>query len=406
VKIAGIIAEYNPLHSGHAWQIAATRSILGEETAVVCVMSGHWVQGAGCAVADKWLRARLALMGGADLVLELPALWAVSPAETFARGGARLLAATGVVTHLSFGSECGDAAALEQVAAALDSPLYAAELRRFLDQGLPFAACRQAAVEQLAGKEMGELLAGPNNNLGVEYIRALRRMNSPIRPMTVLREGAGHGQRAESAAAAGEVWHTSATDIRGMLLRGDWEGAAPFLVPGEAELLHGADLPTEQSLAGFRRLVLARLRVMSPADWAQLPDSGAAEGLPDRLAKAGREACSLEEFYTLAKTKRYSHARLRRLALWAFLGLKEKDRPAFPPYLRVLGANSRGREVLRAMNGRAVLPVLTKPAHVRELDQTSRQVFEAEARCTDLYGFCLSAPFPGGREWREKPVIL
>ena len=406
MKIAGIIAEYNPLHSGHAWQIAATRSILGEDTAVVCVMSGHWAQGAGCAVADKWLRARLALMGGADLVLELPTLWAVSPAETFARGGAQLLAATGIVTHLSFGSEHGDAAALERVAAALDSPAYGAELRRFLDQGLPFAACRQAAVERLAGKETGELLSQPNNNLGVEYILALRRMHSPILPMTVLREGAGHGERAENLAAAGEVRHTSATDIRGMLLRGDWDGAAPYLVPGEAELLRGAQLPTEQSLAVFRRLVLSRLRVMSSADWALLPDSGAAEGLPDRLAKAGRKAQSLEEFYTLAKTKRYSHARLRRLALWAFLGLREKDRPVFPPYLRVLGANSRGREVLRAMDGRSALPVLTKPAHVRELDQTSRQVFEAEARCTDLYGFCLPTPFPGGREWKEGPVIL
>ncbi len=401
MKIAGIIAEYNPIHSGHAWQIAATRTALGEDTAVVCVMSGHWVQSGACAIADKWLRARLALIGGADLVLELPTLWAASPAETFARGGIGLLAATGVVTHLSFGSECGDAIALERVAAALDSPAYADELRRFLDQGLPFAACRQAAVEHLEGKEIGDLLSRPNNNLGVEYIRALRRLDSSICPMTVLRMGAGHGEQ-----AADEVRHTSATDIRKRLLLGDWGGAAPYLVPGEAELLRGTNRPTQESLTGFRRLALFQLRTMAPEDWALLPDSGAAEGLPDRLAKAGREACSLEEFYTLAKTKRYSHARLRRLVLWAFLGLGESDRPASPPYLRVLGANSRGREVLRAMDGRAGLPVLTKPAHVRELDQTSRQVFEAEARCTDLYGFCLPDPFPGGREWKEGPVIL
>ena len=145
---------------------------------------------------------------------------------------------------------------------------------------------------------------------------------------------------------------------------------------------------------------------MTPADWAALPDSASAEGLPDRLTRAGRDARTLEEFYELAKTKRYPHARLRRLVLWAFLGLRAKDRPERPPYLRVLAVGQRGRDILRIMKQTAALPVLTKPAHVRELDGICRQIFDIEVRCTDLYGLCLPQIPPGGREWREGPAIL
>lgn len=130
------------------------------------------------------------------------------------------------------------------------------------------------------------------------------------------------------------------------------------------------------------------------------------EGLPARLVQAGSRALSVEEFLTLAKTKRYSHARLRRLLLWAFLGLTAADRPAAPPYLRVLGFTPRGQELLRAMKGAASLPILTKPAHARSLDGPGRRLFQLEARCTDLYGLCFSTPRPGGLEWTTGPVLI
>lgn len=402
MKTAGIIVEYNPAHSGHAYQIAETRRVLGPDSAVVCCMSGCWVQSAAPAVADKWLRARLAVLSGADLVIELPTMWAVSSAETFALGGVSLLAATGAVTHLSFGSECGDIGALQAVAACLDSEVYAAGLRRFLDEGMPFAACRQAAVTGLLGREAGALLETPNNNLGIEYLRALRRLNAGLCPMTVRREDAGYH---DCAVPEGSRF-VSATQVRRWLSHGAWAAAEPYLVPGELELLQKADLALPPFSDAVERAFLARLRTMTPADWAELPDSAPGEGLPDRLARAGRDARSLNEFYELAKTKRYPHARLRRLALWAFLGLRAQDRPVTPPYLRVLAAGERGREVLRTMKETSALPVLTKPAHVRNLSAACRRSFEAEARCTDLYGLCLPRIFPGGREWREGPAIL
>ena len=158
MHVVGIVAEYNPFHTGHAYQIAESRRRLGADCAAAAVMSG----------LDKWTRARLALLGGADLVLELPTVWATSSAETFARGAAGLLVASGAVTHLSFGSEGGEVDPLRRLAACLNSPGYEAALRRFVAEGLPFAAARQRAAEDLLGPEAASLLSSPNNSLGVE----------------------------------------------------------------------------------------------------------------------------------------------------------------------------------------------------------------------------------------------
>ena len=152
------------------------------------------------------------------------------------------------------------------------------------------------------------------------------------------------------------------------------------------------------------RWALARLRTMTLAEAEALPDSG--EGLAARLLEAGRQASSLEEVYDLAKTKRYAHARVRRLTAWAMLGLTAADRPEEVPYLKVLGFTDRGREVLREMGKRARVPVITKPAHAKALDGAGGKLAGLEARCTDLYGLCFSTPWPGGMEWRTGPVVL
>ena len=383
METAGIVAEYNPFHRGHAWHIAETRRRLGGDAPVVCVMSGHWVQRGECALADKWLRAALALDRGADLVVELPTPWAMASAESFARGAVSLLAATGVVDVLSFGSETGELAPLEEAAAALDAPDYPERLRAALGRGLSFPAARQEAAGAAC-------LSAPNNNLGVEYLRSLRALGSTIRPLTVPRQGAGH----DGPAAGG---FASASELRRLLRAGRGEEAAPYLTaPWSGEL---ADMQH------IERAALARLRTMGEGDWAALPDGGGAEGLPSRLAKAAREAVSLEDFYTRAKTRRYPHARLRRLALAAFLDLRAAERPAAPPYVRVLGLGGRGRALLRRMKETCPLPVIVKPAQARELDGPARTLFESEARYTDLYGLCFPAPRPCGAEWIHSPVV-
>ncbi len=392
MHICGIIAEYDPFHTGHARQISIIRRRLGGDCAVVCVMSGNWTQRAVPALAEKQLRARLALLGGADLVLELPLPYAVSSAEWFARGGVSVLAGTGVITHLCFGSECGELPLLERAAQCLDSEEYAQALRVSLDRGISFPAARQEAARQCIGSA-ADCLRLPNNNLGVEYLRALKRCGGGIRPMTVPRQGAGHGESPRDGFA-------SAASLRRLLREGRLEDARPYLISGEAELLSAASF-SHVPLA--ERAILYRLRQMTAEEFSALPDCG--EGLSNRLVRAVRRGAGLDEVLTLAKTKRYPYARLRRLLLWAFLGLTQADRPAAPPYLRVLGMNETGRALLRELKARGALPVLTKPAHVRRMPEEAGRLFELEARATDLYGLCLPKVPPCGTEWTRGPVL-
>lgn len=370
MEIVGIVAEYNPFHNGHRHQIAQARALAGAG-AVVCAMSGNFVQRGDCAVTDKWTRARMALEGGADLILELPTVWAASSAETFARGGVEILHAAGA-TALSFGSETGDGAALEQVAQVLDDPAFSQALQPFLSRGLPFAQCRHLAVQGLLGEAAAACLANANDNLGVEYLRAARRLGWSPKVYPVLRVGAGHD-------GGHHEHYPSASYVRGEIRTG------------------AVVMDNPAFLAYNQRGMLARLRCLEIEDWERIPDCG--EGLAQRLYRAVRQGTSLEEVYDLAKTKRYAHARIRRAVLWGALGLREQDRPAQVPYLRVLGANERGLTVLRNLDGS--IPVITKPTHAKGIP-----LMELEARCTDFYALCRETVTPCGAEWSTSPVIL
>lgn len=392
--VAGVIAEYNPFHLGHAYQLSAIRQQLGEETAIVVVMSGNFVQRGECAVMEKHARAEAAVLGGADLVLELPTVCAAATAEIFARGGVQILAATGVVTHLCFGSESGGIDELERAAKCLDSEAYRDRLRAFLETGMSFAAARQAAVEELIGAA-GGCLAGANNNLGVEYLRANRKLAFPMIPMTIRRIGAGHDCEGDGA-------YPSASAIRRRILAGEgWHG----MVPSGTEAVLEREMAAKRApaaMANAERSMLYRLRSMAEEDF--LPYDGGEEGLYHRFYKAVRQGRDLEEILALAKTKRYTHARLRRMALAAWLELDQE--PVGMPYLRVLAANKRGCEVLKEMKTRAMLPVITRSAGVRKLGEEENRFFAAEARHTDLYALCCPAVGAADEDYTKNPVIV
>lgn len=390
MKAVGIVAEYNPFHTGHAYQIAETRRLLEADRPAVCVMSGSWVQRGECALTDKWTRAAMALRGGADLVLELPLPWAISSAEGFARGAVAILKATGVVDTISFGSESGCLEDLRQTAQILEGEPYRIALQEELDKGFSFAESRQRAAFRIMGKE-ANVLRGPNDSLGVEYLRVA---GDDLEGIAVPRRGAAH-----DSLSPGEF--ASASCLREKLRVG--EDASAWLGAEGAERLQKAGITRMERV---ERAVLARLRQMGEKDFAALPDSGAAEGLPVRLFRAAARAESLEEFYALAKTRRYAHARIRRLALWAFLGLTQADRPEAPAYLRVLGFNARGRVLLKEMKKSAALPVLTKPAHEKGLPAEGRRLFALECRGTDLFGLCFDKPQPCGLDYTTSPVRL
>ncbi len=371
----GVVAEYNPLHTGHLRHLALTRQAAPGAVVVVC-LSGNWVQRGDCAVTDKWRRAAWACRGGADLVVELPTPFALSSAETFARAAVSLLDAAGV-DRLSFGCETPDLPALTALAAALDSPGFAAALRPHLDRGLSYPAARERALAALAGEAAG-LVRRPNNNLAVEYLRALP---PHIAPLPIPRSGRHDGPL--------EPGCPSASALRRLLRGGEAEAAGPYLAqPWEGPVY---------DLARLERAVLCALRQMDVPALAALP--GGSDGLAQRLWRAARTAPDLPTLLDRAGTRRLTLARIRRLCLWALLGLSPADRPAAPTYLRVLAMTGAGAAHLAALKGHCPLPILTKSARHRD-------ALALEARLTDLFSLCAPDPLPCGEEWRHSPAVL
>ncbi len=376
MRAVGIIAEYNPLHTGHLRHLALTRAACPGAAVVVC-LSGNWVQRGDCAVADKWTRARQAVAGGADLVVELPSVFALSSAPTFAAAGVSLLAAAGVEA-LSFGCETPDLPALQALAAAAHGPAFDDALAPHLARGLSYPAARQKALETLVGPEAARLVERPNNNLAVEYLAALPE---GIAPLPIPRSGMHDGPLDRD--------HPSASALRALLRRGDLDAAAPHLAAPWTGPVY--------DLSRLEMAILCKLRQMDPEALTALPDGR--DGMGRRLWRAVREAESLPQLYALAKTRRLTAARVRRVALWAALGLTAHDRPAAPEYLRVLAMTRRGAEHLAVEKGTCPLPVIVKPARHREALVT-------ESRLTDLFSLCAPVPLPCGQEWRHSPAVV
>lgn len=402
MKIAGIVAEYNPFHKGHAHHIERTRARGNgcEATHVVAVMSGNFVQRGEPALLPKMRRVQAALNGGVDLVLELPVPWALSSAERFADGAVSILHALGCVDVLSFGSECGDIAALERVVDALESPRFGALLRYRMEGGNPFPEARQKAVQELAGIKSAALLESANNTLGIEYLKALRRLHSPIQPYTVPRFGAAH----DSVHPVGDM--ASASYVR-LLVQGDrLMSAAPYMPVSSSAILSEA-VRSGQCPARIERLeraLLCTLRRLSRADWAALPDI--AEGLENRLYTAARQATGYEELVDAVKTRRYTRTRIQRLLWNAFLGITAEWQTKSPPYIRVLGMNDRGAEILTAArHARAAqaapLPLLSRAAQIEQMDDEAQRVFALECLASDLYALALPNPPPCGADFTD-----
>ena len=400
MSVIGIVGEYNAFHYGHKHHIAETKRLLGEDCPVVCAMSGDFIQRGEAAVYSKFARAEAAVRSGVDLVLELPPAWALSSAEGFARGAVGLLGSIGVVTHLSFGSECGEVEPLETLAEILLDPLIGADIRRELEaqEGIPFAAARQRAVAKRAGELSGQLET-PNNILAVEYIKAVYEQGLSIKPVTVQRFGSGHDKMSESG-------HKSAAEIRRALANGADISAS---VPGSAYEIYRREDKLGRGpvlMENLESAMISRLRMLPDSAFAALPDAG--EGLNNRLARAAREESGLDAVIAAAKSKRYALSRIRRMVMCAVLGISADMSRETPPYARVLAANARGCALLRDMDGKARIPVITKPAAVKELGAECRDVFDRSSSAHDLYvlGYSAKEERRGGADWRTSPKIV
>lgn len=400
MNTVGVVCEYNPFHLGHAYHLDRSRALLGGDAAVICVMSGDFVQRGEAALYTKYARAEAACRCGADLVAELPLPWCLASAEGFARGAVGLLGLLGA-EYLSFGSEAGELRPLKELAEELLKPETEEEIRALLAaQGaLSYAAARQRVLERRLGPA-GALLSEPNNILAVEYLKAIAAQGLKMRPMTVRRLGAGHDAPAEGPGPR------SASALRAALSAG--ENTDAFLPQAAAEVFcreraRGRELADKSLLEAA---LLSRLRQLDRDAFAALPD--ASGGLGERLFRAVRQEGSLEAVCAAARSKRYPLARVRRVCLRACLGVTAGMDEGVPPYARILAASERGRELLRSLRKESRVPLLTKPAAVKTWGERELALFELGSAAHDLYvlGYRDAALRACGEDWRAGPALV
>ena len=375
MKSVGIICEYNPLHLGHFKQIRRIREEFGGETAIVCAMSGNFVQRGVPAILDKSLRAKAAVLSGADLILELPVTTALSSAEGFAAGGVKILSR--VCDTLCFGAETEDPALLTETARALLSDSFPPLLRAQLDTGKSFPAARQAALEELGLSGITQ----PNDILAVEYCKAILQQKVSMDIFPIHRQGSYHSETADAE-------NPSATAVRKLMLNAyNWRTC----IPKEArQVFEGAPL---HSLAAGERALLSRLRTMTDAEFEALPYGS--EGLWRKLMHACRRETTLEDILTAVKSKRYTRSRLDRMVMCAFLGITKEALEAEVPYTRVLAFNDTGRAILKE----------GKKMHtfVNPGEAVDHPHWELEKCCGDLYGlFRVDGMDPPGMEEKRR----
>ncbi|NLG53206.1 MAG: nucleotidyltransferase family protein [Clostridiales bacterium] len=395
MKTFGIVCEYNPFHSGHLYHINESRR-LGAE-AVVCVMSGNFVQRADFAMTDMHSRAESAVRNGADLVIQLPTPWVLSSAEKFAFGAVYILNALGVVTHLSYGAENPETDMHIKAARLLMSADFPLKLTDRLKTGVSFASARYSALAEI-DSAAAEVLRNPNNILAVEYIKALTQLGSDIIPVAVERRGSMHDEMTT------ENEHISATAIRKLLLSGDFEEVSGFL-PRETCNILLREIKNKNAPVWIKdadKAMLSCLKKLSAEDYLRFND--VSEGLEKRLYRAVSRAVSLDEAVMLAKTKRYTHSRIRRIYLSAFLGATKDLSSGAPGFARILAFNDTGRKLIAKIRKKSEIPVITKPAAVKKTSADALRLFEFESRATDLYSLFKPEPSVGGSEWLKKPV--
>lgn len=381
----GIICEYNPMHRGHEYMIEELRR--GGVGTVVCLMSGSFVQRGDTAVTDKYDRAAAAVRSGADLVLELPFPWSCASAAYFAAAGVYILSALGI-GNIAFGSESAELSRLRAAAEAADSDEKCAS-----DASQGSAAAHFARIEDALG--CGRL--PPNDILGVEYIRAARRLGTATEFIAIKRAGAGFHDTDASAALP------SATAMRAAILRGELpEG----LTEASAESLRAAIAAgrAPATLGALGTAALWRFR-SGGAELGRYAECGG--GVSGRLARAAAESGNLADMLTAAATKKYTSARLRRAVIFALAGVMKADLDALPSYTTVLASDARGRSFLAAARKKAGITVLTRPsAALRVEGDAARRQTELLLASEGLYSLALPVPCPAGSFLRQTPLCI
>ena len=381
MNVAGIIAEYNPLHNGHIYHLDQTRKQSGADYVIV-LLSGNFVQRGEPACADKLTRAGWALNAGADLVLELPSIYSVGNAERFSLGAVRTLESSGVVTSLSFGCEETDLRILYRLSEILSAPsdAFGRSIHEHLSKGLSFPRAQAEALRSIGtDPRLTEALEKPNNILGIEYLKALRMTRSAIRPIAIRRNDAGY----HSVCIGGMFSSSSA--IRKALHEKDLSVLAsmPSFVSGT--LLYNDGYPIETD--AFSSMILYALRNMNPEQIREVPDI--AEGIENLLIREAVHCCTVSELLKAVKSKRYTLARIKRILICSILGItnsliRETMHGNDGLYLRVLGFQEGSEHLLSVISQRATAPMIVRKADEQNCSDTIRRNLSVDAYSTDL----------------------
>ncbi len=370
-EAGGIICEFNPLHLGHKYIIDQMK----ENGAVVCVMSGNFVQRGETAIIDKYARTEMALKCGADIIIELPVRFSTAGANLFALGAVSLINSLGFVDKLYFGCENENVELLKQIVELINSKEFNTRIRDELKKGISYAVARERCIEELLKDGYNGELKGSNNNLAIEYINAIQSLNSPLKAVAVKRLGSAHDSLNVDN-------YPSAMAIR--TREYNKEEINKFLAPECADVI---DKYREKGFfpADYKKLetaILAKLRLGELKDFSCLPDIS--EGIENKLFKAVKTAVSLDELYTTVKSKRFTHARIRRMVLHSFLGINKSD--ILPQYIKILGISKTGEQLLSLKKN--TLPIIGKVADTKKLSKIALADFKLECKADDIFALC------------------
>lgn len=387
-EVLGIVAEYNPFHNGHLYHIQKTKEQTGAKY-VVCVMSGNFVQRGNTSIVDKWTKTQMALANGVDLVLELPTVYSVSSAENFAQGAVKILENLGIVDTISFGTETDDFAALNNIANILaEEPReYTAFLKEGLKQGDSFPKAREEALIKYINddKRYNDILKSPNNILGIEYLKALKKLKSNITPVAIKREKVYYNDDFIVDDLA------SATAIRKLMMNKDFAGLIKVVPRSCYEILtkeHEVG-NVVYDLQRYEKEILYTLRRMTIDEIAELPD--VTEGLEHSIKNAANYCNNINDFINIVKTRRYTQTRIQRILIFALLGITKKDIQAAKkvvPYARVLGFNQKGKMLLSGIsqkNPKMEVVTSVKRFLDNNSNKTYKRMLDIDIFATDVY---------------------
>ena len=349
-NVVGIVAEYNPFHNGHAYHLEQSKE-LAKADYVVAVVSGNFVQRGNVSLINKWDKADMALTNGADLVIELPTVYSISSAENFAYGAVKILNSLNIVDYISFGTELDDLNILDKCADILykQPQKFVNLLNHELSKGLSFPKARENALLMYLNdiRRYSNVLSSPNNILAIEYLKALKKLRSPIRPIAVKRKNAGYNDLEITNNFA------SATAIRKKLIDNKPAGLSKLMPPNSYRVLYNSIQKGHyvKDITSFEKEIIFTLRKMSIKEIANLPD--VTEGLEHAIKNAANSCNTIDEFMNIIKTKRYTNTRIQRILLYALLGITKDDMKAstkIQPYIRVLGMNKKGKDLISVIS--------------------------------------------------------